>query len=472
MSKLIEFAGAQIALLSNGHPPQKYVKGSGVSALANHFVVAYPSWVASTAALVGDFVQPTPPNGFAYKCIQQGVTGAAQPAFPTALNSTVTDGAGGSAGGVIIWQNIGSTAVVAPRGGAHGIVHEGALWLWNTSPTMTTDGLDGPCVLKMSNVQDADTWNPLNTAVIDKDDGEEGYGIASFTIAEFGIAPTGSLVLFKQHKTYQVTSVFGASDFSIQQAKTEMGCIAPASIFYMSGVGLMRLTHLGVAAFDGINDSLVSEEIRPFLFGGDPDIVPMDWSFAYRSSGCACANPPGYCLAIPTIGTNGALNRIIFLDSVLRAWTVIDLPFSISCLHQVIAGGTVPITITGDYSDGAIRRLQAGDPNTLVTWSAETPEVFEQGGTHSTYARRILIRGKLTGGAVTGVTLVNQGAKSPCNFRQVPNPFSTSEFEIEVTVNQKGANMRAIVSGIGGIEINSIVWHVAAGKVGQLVSFK
>ncbi|HEV2521036.1 MAG TPA: hypothetical protein VGT24_01535 [Candidatus Acidoferrales bacterium] len=465
MSKLIQFAGSQIALLSNGYPPQIYTKGSSVAALANHFVVSYPSWVAATAELVGDFVQPTTPNGFAYKCIQQGVTGSTQPAFPTGLNQTVSDG-------TVVWQNIGSTSVVAPRGGVHGLVHEGALWLWNTATAMTADGLDGPCVLKMSNVQDPNTWNPLNTAVVDKDDGEEGYGMASFTIAEFGIAPTGSLVLFKQHKTYQVSSIFGASDFSIQQAKTEMGCLAPGSIFFVSGKGLMRLTHLGIAAFDGIGDSLVSEEVRPFLFGGDPTITPLDWSFAYRASACGCANPPGYCVAIPTIGSNGALNRIMFLDSVLSAWTVIDLPFSISCLHQVIAGGTTPIMITGDYSDGAIRRLQSGDANTSVSWFAETPKVFEQGGSRNSYVRRLLIRGTSNGGSVTGVNVVAGGASLPCKFRSVPNPVVTSDFEIDVTIHRKASDFSAIVSGVGGVEIDSMIWHVAPGRTGQLVSSK
>lgn len=465
MSKLIQFAGAQIALLSNGYPPQKFVKGSAVAALANRFVVSYPTWSASTAVLVGDFVQPPVPNGFGYQYTQQGVSGSSAPTFPTTLNQTVSDGSA-------ILKNVGSTAVVAPRGAAHGIVHEGALWLWNTSPAMTTDGLDGPCVLKMSNVQDPDTWNPLNTAVVDKDDGEQGYGIASFTIAEFGVAPTGSLVLFKQHKTYQVTSIFGATDFSIQQAKTEMGCIAPKSIFFMSGVGLVRLTHLGIAAFNGIGDDLVSEEIRPFLFGGVTGITAMDWSYAYLSSGCGCANPPGYCLAIPVLGSKGALTRILFLDSVLRAWTVIDLPFSISCLHQVVAGGTVPITVTGDYSDGALRRLQAGDLNAAVSWSMETPEVFESGGTRNSYVRRLLIRGTLNGGSITAVGVKAEGVLNPCNIRVVPNPQPSSDFELDVTVHRKGSNFSAVVSGVGGMEINSLVWHVATGKTGQLVSTK
>jgi len=466
--KLIQFAGEQIALLANTTPPQQYLKGTGVSVLNNTFVVAYPTWTATTAYLVGDQIQPATPNGYSYTCTQQGVSGSTAPTFPLGLNSTVQDG-------TVIWQNSGVTSVIAPRGGAYGIVHEGALWLWNTQPAQTSDNLDGPCVLKQSDVQTPNSWNPLNTAVVDKDDGDQGTGIASFTIAEFGIAPTGSLVLFKTHKTYQVTGVFGASDFAIQQAKTEMGCVASASIFFISGVGLVRLTHLGFAAFDGVGDQLVSEEIRPFIFGGDPEIVPVDWSYAYLSSACGNAVPPAYCCAVPTIGSNGGLNRILFLDTVLRAWTIIDLPFSIGCLHQVIAGGTTPITVMGGQSDGTLRRIQAGDSSSTVSWFAETPEVFEAGGTRNDYVRRILIRGSFPSvgsGSITEVSFVSLDVPFPCKFRQVPNPFSSLNFEIDVTVHRRGSNVRAIVSGIGGIEIDSIVWHVEAGKVGQLVSYK
>lgn len=464
-SRIIQFAGSAIVALGNGYAPQLFTQGSSLAALANNFVVAYPAWTATTAFLVGDLIQPATPNGYGYKCIQQGTSASSGPTFPTGLNSTVQDG-------TVIWLNVGSTSVVAPRGAEDAIVHEGALWLWNTSSTNTTDGLDGPCALKMSNVRDPNSWNPINTAFVDKDDGESGTAMASFTIAEFGIAPTGSLVLFKEHKTYQVTGIFGATDFSIQRAKTEMGCVAKGSIFFISGIGLVRMTHLGLAAFDGVNDNLISEEIRPYLFGGVSDITAMDWNYAHLCTACGNANPPGYCIAIPTVGSNGALSRILFFDVVLKAWTVIDLKFNVSALHQIIVGGTIPITAVGGFSDGALRRIQAADSNSAVTWSFDTPEIYEAGGSKNTYVRRLLIRGTATGGTFSSVSLNTEGSSIPCNIRQVPMPYSTSDFELEATIHRRGTNFRATISGTGGVEIDSIVWHVEGAKVGSLASTK
>ena len=52
------------------------------------------AWLASTAYLVGEYVQPTATggNGHLYRCILAGTTQATEPAWPLAENATVTDG--------------------------------------------------------------------------------------------------------------------------------------------------------------------------------------------------------------------------------------------------------------------------------------------------------------------------------------------------------------------------------------------
>jgi hypothetical protein len=55
-------------------------------------IVDESSWAASTAYSLGDFVEPTTPNGFRYKCISAGTTSGTQPTWPTTLDGTVTDG--------------------------------------------------------------------------------------------------------------------------------------------------------------------------------------------------------------------------------------------------------------------------------------------------------------------------------------------------------------------------------------------
>ena len=51
-------------------------------------------WLASTAYVMGEYVQPTATggNGHLYRCIFAGITHATEPAWPLAENATVTDG--------------------------------------------------------------------------------------------------------------------------------------------------------------------------------------------------------------------------------------------------------------------------------------------------------------------------------------------------------------------------------------------
>jgi|RhiMethySRZTD1v2_1073278.scaffolds.fasta_scaffold00349_14 subtilisin family serine protease len=59
-------------------------------------------WQASAAHAVGDHVIPTgAQTGFRYRCVTAGSSGAAQPAFPTALGQTVADGG-------VVWETVGA----------------------------------------------------------------------------------------------------------------------------------------------------------------------------------------------------------------------------------------------------------------------------------------------------------------------------------------------------------------------------
>lgn len=413
---MVPFVSKIILALGNGYAPYKTDgTAGGTVALANTFSAAFPNWIASTPYAVGDIIIPATPNGHTYKCVQAGTSGSSTPTFPTGSGATVADGAG------IIWQENGSSAVPAPRGAAHAISHAGSLWLWNTSPTNSTDNLDGPSILKMSDANNPDSWNPINVAFVGKDDGQQGMGMASFTIAESGIAPEGTLVLFKEFSTYQVIGVFGASDFAIQKAQTDLGCIAPRSVKFVPGFGIMRLTHLGVAVFDGVRDRLISEEIRPYLFGGVYDIVPMDQSYCYLAKGDLVAVPPMYVLAIPVIGSgnNGSLTRLCCYDLVLKAWTIIDLPFGIEALRQLNIPGSLPMTTFGGWSDDMISRWQVGDQQgwqawldtslvihqgTKNMWSFRTPAALGAEASDRVFFRRLLVRGTWQGTTYSGST--------------------------------------------------------------------
>ena len=50
-------------------------------------------WQATTAYLVGDVIEPTTPNTFAYVCTTAGTSAGSEPTFPTVgIGSTVVDG--------------------------------------------------------------------------------------------------------------------------------------------------------------------------------------------------------------------------------------------------------------------------------------------------------------------------------------------------------------------------------------------
>jgi len=290
--QIVQFANNMILALGNGYPPQQ---SDGTTpntiALTNTFTASYPARTNSTAQAIGDLIAVA---GVLYKATQGGTTAAGPPVFNTTKGAITADGS-------VIWQSQGPiSSVPAPPGAAHAIVYAGCLWVFNTSPTNTASGLDGPSALRMSDLNNPNSWNPLNTAFLDKDDGSQGMGLAVFTIAEAGISPTGSLVAFKEFSTFQVIGIFGAADFSIQRAQTDLGCVSPRSIQFVPGFGIMRMTHLGIAVFDGVRDRIVSEQIRPYIFGGLPDIQPLDWNFIWAAKGALTANPPMYCCAIPT----------------------------------------------------------------------------------------------------------------------------------------------------------------------------
>lgn len=302
LPQIVQFVNKLAFALGNGYPPQEYLDissgGTGdTKPIGNVFNAQYPDWQASVAWNQGDIIHDSVSGGL-FKAQSTGVSGATRPTFNNTLNAITTE----LSPGTLTWICTATSVAGTPlRGAAHALVYAGSLWLANTSPTTTADQLDGPCCLKMSDVNNMESWNPVNVAFLDRDDGDEVTGLAKYTIAEIGIAPTGSMVVFKNFGTYQITGVFGASDFSIQNAQTDMGCVAPRTISFVPGFGIMRLTHLGFSYFQGVSDKLVSEEVRPYLFGGQPDIAPIDWNFVYLSKGAQSASPPMYIAACPLV---------------------------------------------------------------------------------------------------------------------------------------------------------------------------
>jgi hypothetical protein len=474
---IAEFNNQAILILGNGVPPYSYADGGTCLPLTNTYVVSYPTWVASTAFQVDDLVIPATPNGYYFKCTQAGTSGSSEPSWPAAVDQTVTDGS-------VLWTCVAASSVIAPRGAAHAVVYAGSLWLWNTYPATTSDNLDGPSCLKMSVLNDVTKWDPLNVAFVDKGDGDEGMGMAVFSIAEAGISPTNNLVLFKSWKTYLVSGIFGSSNFTIQRIQTDMGCIAPRSIQFVPGLGIVRLTHLGFAATDGISDRVISEEIRPYLFGGDPTIVPVDLAFMPYAQGSQCANPPMYVCGMSYNSNKGMVNRLFCYDLVTLSWTVINLPFNIYNITQIRPGvsGTYAgfSTQLGGYTDGIVRNWQNGDelwdagasPNsTDISWMFETPEVYSSGGSDPFFLKKVAVRG-VSASPNPKLTLVRQGQQDPAP-KQPTRLWQggANEFIMQAMINGRLMNVSAIIRGTGPTEIDLVEWEATGKPSGIPLSF-
>jgi len=431
--QLFNFAGSMVITLGPGSLAQLYTEPSGTPTLTA--LTSTNAWQANRIYQVGDIVDAG--NGYAYQALNLStyasagyignvtmLSGNAPPTWPLPsysntnanvpafdqVHPTVTDN-------TIVWRLIGGVlaaggggntnsmaSYLLPPGAAHGISHQGFLWFFGTDKTENVNGADGPMSLRQSHLNVPNEWPSMYSAYIGKDDGQPATGIGSFTIAEAGIAPQGGLVLFKEYSTYNVTANFGSgpSVFSIQPVKTDMGCIAPRSVQWVPGYGIMRLTHMGVSLYDGTQDRIVSEDVRPYIFGGF-GITGINQQRAHHSRSAIVVNPPLYIIAIPTVG-NDWCSRLLCYDLILQAWTVVDLPFQISSLFQVrlsnVVEGTysLPTVYMGGSSDGIVRRWQAGDQplwdgnaNAPVNWSLTTPEI---GGdaTGRLYFRRTTVR--------------------------------------------------------------------------------
>jgi len=446
--------------------------------IVNTFIPAYPTWAEDSQYAVNSIVQPSSPtpNNSYFKAIQAGISNATtEPTWTNAdtLGQEISDG-------TIIWQNQGplQSGAPPPPGAGHIIVYSGILWVWNTSPKNTASGIDGPCSIRASDVNNPISWNPINQAFLDKDDGTEGMGLATFTISAEGIPPEGSLVAFKNYAGYQIVGVFGSSNFSIQRIRSDMGCFSPRSIWFAPGYGVVRYAHLGVALFDGVRDTVISEEMRPYLFPTNDydvnDIVVADANWIPAAQGCLTANPPMYVLAIPIGQSNGTLTRILNYDLVLKCWGgPIDLPFSISCMTQVRPITSNPITIFGGYSDGVLQRWQAGDvewytgdPNAItpVIWSVQSPEAFGNPQDQKLHWRRLAIRGVATGGSPTlTVTPYINGVAKPAQRYTVP---VNGDFELFAGIRMEGLRFNAIISGSGHLEISRLDFQLYPKAVG------
>jgi len=465
--QLLQFVSYEILLLGNGVTPYSCDPSSGssttITALENTYEAAYPAWTASVTWTAGDEIYVLDgTTKYLLEATQGGTAGTTEPTWTYTKNAETADGS-------VIWTSEGEIYTnVAPRGAAHGIVYAGSLWLANTYPQTTSDEIDGPTCIKMSESNNPNQWNPVNTAFIGKDDGTQITGMASFTIAALGISPTGSMAVFKEYLTYQIIGVFGSTSFEIQPAQTDMGCLAARSIQFIPGFGIVRFSHLGFAVYDGVSDRVISEEIRPYLFGGieqDSDLIPVDMTYVYLSKSAQSTNPPMYMCALPLSGDDGDLTRIFCYDLIMKAWIVIDLPWAITAMNRVRIGEGSPLVLAGK-TDGTVQRMQTGDTTwggTTIAWSFQTQDVFGEGGSQKIFYREMVLRGHGTISQAQKMKIVPtvDGVTQAALIGDIISQGTNSNlFEVRVTLWLNGQMCHLEISGTGQCVIDSIDWMI------------
>ena len=489
--QMFNFAGQLVITLGYGTEPQLYTEPGGIPTITT--LSTTNLWKANHRYQIGDIIDAL--NGHSFQVVsiggvttpaQGGISGGTVPMWPVPggnPNPYAFDN-------TIVWQLLGPNSLAAdllPTGGAHGISHEGAMWLFGTWTSENANAADGPMSLRQSHLNSPDEWPAIYAAFIGKDDGQRATGIGSFTIAEAGIAPQGGLVLFKDYSTYNLTANFANSSFAINPVKTDLGCVAPRSVQFVPAMGLARLSHLGVAIYDGVQDQLISEEIRPYILGGF-GVTGMNTAQADNARSALVSNPPMYTLAIPT-GTNTWCSRILAYDLIQKSWSVVDLPFQISSFTQIrvptdfSSGGQAafPITYMGGAADGKVRRWQAGDASNwdtgaAVAWSVTTPEVGND-TTGRIYFRRTTIRLHAPSAPTIKFTPIYGNDNGPVQSRvgQEIGPVSSgpnqggnqgqqteatyegdNDYIIRFTQGVTGQTQRITLSGTGRVTLESI----------------
>lgn len=367
-----------------------------------------------------------------------------------------------------------------PPGAKHMVLHENSLWAWNTADTYSA--YDGPDSLRASEPGDPNSWLlPDNQVFIARGDGQEGTGIGVFTIAETGISPNAILVAFKNFSAYQVNGIFGAANFTINRIQTDMGCLAPRSIQFLPGSGIMRLTHRGFALYNGLQDQLTSELVRPYIFGHD-DINGLNWQFISRSTSTQLQNPPIYVCACPSTTSTGGLDRVFIYDLARQAWTICTFPEPFATLDLILDTNTLPPYVLSGESQGThVRQWQwegqvERDDRTPVPWLVRFQPLPVNSLLQRSYHRRVLIKlfhtrarqqltvtivlGPATGGksrrTITKTLTVRANAFPPGGPIQ-----DTVDADCFFDIGAKGEVQYMQLEGTGAMVLRGIEWHAS-----------
>ncbi len=375
-------------------------------------------------------------------------------------------------------------SLVGAPNGCHIANHLSYLWVWNTSNISTVNA--SPSSLQSSDLNNANSWPSSNQTFISNNDGQSGQGLALYTIAESGISPTATIIAWKDFQGYECTGVLGAAGFAVQKIKSDMGCVAPRTIQFISGFGVIRLSHRGFALYDGVNDTLLSEEERPRIFGRD-NYTGLDWNNIQYSYASQCPNPPLYVCACPVSGTT--LTRWFIYDLVRRAWTVCQFANAVQTLYLPLDPNTLPIMVGGDATGGYVRRYFAGDADddgTAIGWQILSRPAFTSPSDRA-YFRRLLVKffaiaanaqvsASFYAGPASSLSAKTQTVQvttastttlgwdldpwDTIGWGSTTGASSVTDIDLNFDIGLLANNMTVLLAGSGPARLRGLDWHV------------
>jgi hypothetical protein len=376
----------------------------------------------------------------------------------------------GTAGGT-------STIATGPPGAQWLVLHQNALWAWNTAAA--TSGIDGPNSLRQSDINSITSWPNTFQLFINRDDSDTGTGLGVFTIAEAGITPTNVLVAFKNFATYQINGLFTSTAApTITRAQTDMGCVAGRSVQFLPSVGLVRLTHRGFGVFNGLNDQLLSETLRIYLFGGDQiyggtDVSGIAWDVSQLSTSAQSNDPPIYLCACP-LNTDNTSTRLFVYDLTTQAWTTCTYPSAFASIQTLYQPGIPPFILAGKKGTGDVwnifQRTDLEDiGNAQVTWSVTFPPLGSPLRWY--YYRRLQLKlGLVLTNIGSPVSLTGTFTTGPVQIQDtltytltVPVYTLATVYAQDVTfdIGRLGEGLLAQFTGQGHVSIQGLAVHVA-----------
>lgn len=376
-------------------------------------------------------------------------------------------------------------ALTGAPNGAHIALHLGYLWAANTATS--TGASSGPSSLQCSDINNPNSWPGTNQVFVNKDDGQSIQALTLFTIAESGISPTATIIVWKDFSGYEATGVLGTTQFAIQRIKSDMGCVAPRTVQFISGFGVIRLTHRGFALYDGVNDQLISEEERPRIFGRG-NYTGLNWSSINLSYASQVPNPPLYVCACPVTGST--LTRVFIYDLVRRSWSIATYANALQTLYLPTDPNTLPVMLGGDASAGYVRRYFGGDTSddgTPISWTLLSRPASGTSPMDRLYFRRLLAKFfNVSSGNAISATFYSGPASSATNIAQtvtittanlstagwgtdawgtigwgsVSAASAYTDVDLNFDIGQIANNMAVLLSGTGPATLRGLEWHI------------